>query len=1142
MPARGARERELTEGNEPMALTKDRSTEAVHVPEARRGILGSPLVLVVAIGFFLLAFGWTFLRDPSISAPTRDPAWYTWRSNLMMTDSPGLIAGDWGPFHMFGGGYRVSVPLYGSLLQRVAGIDLYTFSAFMMIGIPVLTGLALGAFSWRRHRDPVLFLLVMLSTAALFMTTPYVGYLDNITVLYFLSLILAFFEPGRTSWGARSALFLFGTAAAFTHPTTCVIFGFSLMAVFGLRVLTSRFRLAPALKELGPSLMSTGFGMFFGLALWLVSPWGVAGSLADAALPPPYTQEVFMKRLGGWVSSLQPMIVVPLVLLAIGFTIWRARRDREPSDEFGTISTMLLIPFLGILGFLAGAVYPYYRFMNATMALFALTGLGAFVAIAWLLRRDGAAKVAGIVASLLIVASFGYIWVNGRQAAQWADPDNQWIDQPTRTALAATRAIVEDADPESPIVFVVNFGDTYQSYGWAKTFTNVSRTGLPGDAVKRSMTYFGDVNDLLADRATQLTDATYNKMARGFFREVQALRQEYTGPPVVFLIRQFNEGTTNAELLDGAPENLVALGDDVAVVTGPGLATPTPEAVSAAEAAEAEVAAFYADHPGIFGNLAHNLWVIVALGLLLVVPGAVAARWFELDDAWLRIALVPGISIGLAVISGIAVVAVTRAPFGVAHGWATLAVATLVAAGLRFGAEPILKVLNGFGNFFNRMFSVFSNADFASLMGVQFLAMMADGLIRGSIAKSIAFGGQEGFDVTTVPSADYLLKVVLALYVPYTFISPFIGVFIDRFERRRMLSLTNVATAVGVATIAVLVMLPLGDQTSEGRIGFTAALILGMLVMQACVRIVLAVKSAALPDVLVGKDLLQGNGLSQAGGALFQVLGAGLAFGMGALLPSWLVVIGGVGVLVVAAIVSRTIHRMEAAPHEMTFGQEAKRIVKDMVAGLREVAARPAGALGLTSFQMIRYQFWGFNLFVFALYAKNLVEGGEADTLALGLVGGLGFVGGALGMVLAQKWKDRVPPIRLLLATMLLLGIGTIVFGWWVTLAGFAGLLFSGFFSFFVAKISADTIVQQAMPDDFRGRAFALFDIAYNLGFIVPALILSFVWVEDDPSRVREILVVSGAVFLVLTALVARWARSIGDQFAPQDDLVEIDA
>jgi hypothetical protein len=34
-------------------------------------------------------------------------------------------------------------------------------------------------------------------------------------------------------------------------------------------------------------------------------------------------------------------------------------------------------------------------------------------------------------------------------------------------------------------------------------------------------------------------------------------------------------------------------------------------------------------------------------------------------------------------------------------------------------------------------------------------------------------------------------------------------------------------------------------------------------------------------------------------------------------------------------------------------------------------------------------------------------------------------------------------------------------------------------------------------------------------------------------------LIGSGIVFLGLTALIARWARSIRDQLAPQDDLAE---
>src|SRR6266508_1159497 len=117
------------------------------------------------------------------------------------------------------------------------------------------------------------------------------------------------------------------------------------------------------------------------------------------------------------------------------------------------------------------------------------------------------------------------------------------------------------------------------------------------------MSYFGGVRDFLGSRPTELTDPTYNKMSRGFFAEVQALEQTYPQPPVVFLVRQFNENTENAALLDQEPppDYLVKIGQDIAVVTGTNLATPSPETIDAARAAEAATAALYADHPGILG-------------------------------------------------------------------------------------------------------------------------------------------------------------------------------------------------------------------------------------------------------------------------------------------------------------------------------------------------------------------------------------------------------------------------------------------------------------------------------------------------------------------------------------------------------------
>ena len=174
---------------------------------------------------------------------------------------------------------------------------------------------------------------------------------------------------------------------------------------------------------------------------------------------------------------------------------------------------------------------------------------------------------------------------------------------------------------------------------------------------------------------------------------------------------------------------------------------------------------------------------------------------------------------------------------------------------------------------------------------------------------------------------------------------------------------------------------------------------------------------------------------------------------------------------------------------------------------------------------MLRYQFWGFVLFVFGLYAKNLVAGRRRRHVVALLSGVGGLLGGAIGWSSRRSARIACRPCVCCSARWCSLGVGTLVGGVLVSVAGFAAMLFIGFFSFFLGKISADTIMQQSMPDDFRGRAFALFDIAYNLGFIVPARCSTSVWVEDSPGTTRAILLISGAVFLGLSTLVAAWGR-----------------
>ena len=1161
-----------------MATTDTVTASADDAPSTGRGSGPGWLGSWWAIGGFallmLLVLGWKFLADPSLSAPTRDPAWYTWRAQVIIDSDPVRVVEEWGPNGLFAGGYRVTVPLAGALLQQVVGIDRYTFSTYLMVGMPILTGLALGAALFRSRRDPLVVLTTLLATVGLFLTTPYLGYLDNVTVLFLLSLMIPFVHEARDSWGARTALFLIGIAAAFTHPTTCVIFGVVLMAVFGFHFLTGRFSLGAALRSDGPMLMSVGFGMIVGLACWVVGIWGTSASLAEAALPPPYTAEFFTQRLIEWTGSLQPAVIAPFIVIAIVSTILWSRAASRPVRNEDQVSIWWLLAFAGVASVLTGAALPYYRFMNASAAPMVLVGLGSFVAIRWFLRLDGRAKVIGVLGAVLVVASLGSVLYDGLDR-RWVSEENQWANQAVRTSLAAVNEVVTAAGSERANVLVVNRDDgddpvdgTNVGYGWAKTYSNVFRTGLPGEALERSVTYFGTLEHFLAGEPTTSTSGSegYDDAAASHFCEVfggpDALCdpdakkpedflprfEEFPDDPVVFLIGQYYGGLCNGvadcsadleqQALADATSQGGEVGPDVFVIQAEGLWSPPPEVVERARSAAAEEAAKFDAHPGPLENLPQNLLVIALLALLLVVPGWLAAGWLGIRTTVDRIALVPGMSIVIVLLSGIAVLAVWRGPLSSAKGWTVAAVAIGIGGSLRLADSWLRRPLEAFGTFFNAMFSAFSNRDFSVLVGVQFLAQAGQGVVQGAIAKSLAFGGQEGFDVQNLPSADYLLTVVLALYVPYTLISPFIGVFIDRFPRRRVIWWADIVTAAVVVVVAVAVLVPLGSDTTEGKAFATGALIAGLLAVQACVRIALAVKSAAMPDVLSGKDLLQGNGLSQAGGALAQIVGIVFGGGLAGFVPPFVPVVVGAGVLLVGAFVAKQLRHAEAHAHETTLGQEASQVVRNIVAGLKEVASRAPAALGLSSFQMLRYQFWGFGLFVFGLYAKNLVAGGDSDTIALVLSGLGGLVGGALGMVVAQKYKDHVPPVRLLLMSMVLLGVGTLVGGLFVSVAGFAAMLFIGFFSFFVGKISADTIVQQSMPDDFRGRAFALFDIAYNLGYIVPALILFLIWTEGSEATTRSILLVSGAAFLGLTALVAAWARRIRDELAPQDDLV----
>jgi len=64
--------------------------EHPQVPEGDspiRRVLGSPIAFLATALILLALFGWTFIANPDRVAPTKDPAYYTWRTELITTET-----------------------------------------------------------------------------------------------------------------------------------------------------------------------------------------------------------------------------------------------------------------------------------------------------------------------------------------------------------------------------------------------------------------------------------------------------------------------------------------------------------------------------------------------------------------------------------------------------------------------------------------------------------------------------------------------------------------------------------------------------------------------------------------------------------------------------------------------------------------------------------------------------------------------------------------------------------------------------------------------------------------------------------------------------------------------------------------------
>ena len=413
---------------------------------------------------------------------------------------------------------------------------------------------------------------------------------------------------------------------------------------------------------------------------------------------------------------------------------------------------------------------------------------------------------------------------------------------------------------------------------------------------------------------------------------------------------------------------------------------------------------------------------------------------------------------------------------------------------------------------------LFKRRDFGLLMGAQFLAQAGDGIVQTALTKFLVFGGQKGFEPEAAKSPDELLRIVLYLFVPYTILSPFLGVVIDRWDRRRLLFLANGLRAVVVMLVGLVGVGAVPD----------AALFFAFLLTLVSTRIVLATKSAAIPVTIEQSSLAEGNAVSQLGGALFQLGGAGVAVAGTAVLSVPPVLIVGALVYAGGAVFALLMKRAGEQRARSTLAQEVTRVTRNIVAGVREVARSPKAAAAISTYFWLRL-LWSFSIVGIGFVARERL--GAEDLATVALTGGSGAAGAVLGFVLARRLLDRFrTTASVVLGACVIAGGAVAVLGALEMKASIALLAFFLGFGFFLAKISLDTMVQEALGDDFRGRAFSLYDISYNLAWVIAAGILKLTY---SPGALGLLIAGMGVVFLLGVGAIAAWFKRAG-LLAPQ--------
>ncbi len=418
-----------------------------------------------------------------------------------------------------------------------------------------------------------------------------------------------------------------------------------------------------------------------------------------------------------------------------------------------------------------------------------------------------------------------------------------------------------------------------------------------------------------------------------------------------------------------------------------------------------------------------------------------------------------------------------------------------------------------------RRWPVLATTNSRRLLATRLTGQASDGLLQAALGSFVLFSPERQATAGQVAGAFALLLL------PYSLIGPFTGVFLDRWNRARVLVLANLLRSAVTIGIAVMV--------AADRDGLELAT--AVLMTMGIGRLWLAGLSAGLPLVVAPTHLVTANALFPTSGtiasAVATVVGLVLMPLLGPQGASRLVALVAVGLLTSALIASR-IPRHDLGPQgdgpTQALTRDVAAVVRGMWAGVGHVHHRPRArrAMAVVMAQRIAFGALLVDALLIVRYSLNPADDPDGALADFALTAAGASVGSLLAAVSTPYVSSRLGLPRWSALTLFVAAV--------VAPLGFASgklaLIVVASLSMGVAgqavKITGDTLLQQDIDDAFRGRVFALYDVGLNVALVTGIALTAF---TVPPDGIAPALWAGVAVLLAATGVWSLRPAPVGD-------------